>query len=457
GGDRPVPSRATPPTLTSQVTVVRRQRALKVAVPGLAFVVALVVFSLLSRPSSSAFPPPAAQVNARAPAGRSTDAQIRALQAAVRAAPEEAQRYALLGEAYLQRARETGDPAFYDRAEGVLVAGRERDPRSFDVRIGLGAVALARHDFRGALAHGRAARRLAPKLVRPYPVVFDAQLELGRYAAARRTLQVMIDLKPSLASYSRVSYFRQLHGDLRGAVEAMRLAVSAGGGRPENLAYVQTLLGDLEFERGRLGAADRAYRSAVASFPGHLPARAGLARLAAARGRLGVAIRSYRRLVARLPLPEHVIALAEAELAAGRRAQAREHLALVRAQQRLLAARGVRVDVDLAVFEADHGEARRAVRLARGAWSAAPSVRSADALGWALTRAGRPRQGLAWSRRALALGTQDPLFLLHAGLAARGDGQPRLARRLLGQALARNPRFSPWHAPVARRALRGLS
>ena len=40
----------------------------------------------------------------------------------------------------------------------------------------------------------------------------------------------------------------------------MRLAVEAGGQAPENVAYVQTLLGTLEVNRGHVVAARRAYR-----------------------------------------------------------------------------------------------------------------------------------------------------------------------------------------------------
>ncbi|MFN2450656.1 MAG: hypothetical protein ABR508_12865, partial [Candidatus Baltobacteraceae bacterium] len=78
--------------------------------------------------------------------------------------------------------------------------------------------------------------------------------ELGRYEQARRSLQRMIDMRPNLASYARVSYYRELHGDLDGALQAMSLAVSAGGQVPENVAYVQTLLGDLQATRGHRAA-----------------------------------------------------------------------------------------------------------------------------------------------------------------------------------------------------------
>ena len=52
-----------------------------------------------------------------------------------------------------------------------------------------GTLALARHDFDKGLELGRRALALAPDTVRPYSVIVDAQVELGRYADARRSLQ----------------------------------------------------------------------------------------------------------------------------------------------------------------------------------------------------------------------------------------------------------------------------
>ncbi len=184
--------------------------------------------------------------------------------------------------------------------------------------------------------------------------------------------------------------------------------------------------------------------------PEYAPAEAGRARLAASHGNLTASIRRWRALVARLPLPEYVIGLGEAELAAGRVRAAREDFALVRVQQRLLARAGVNTDVELAVFESDHGDAARGLRLARRAWAAAPSVRSADALGWALTRSGRREEGLGWARRARRLGSADPLFAFHAGMAARGGERQRLLRFALEHGLGARP----WQAKQAREALR---
>jgi tetratricopeptide (TPR) repeat protein len=266
----------------------------------------------------------------------------------------------------------------------------------------------------------------------------------------------MVDRKPDLDAYARVAALRELTGDLPGAAHALRLAVAAGGEAPENTAFVSAMLGNLELNRGRPGAAGPAYRAALAYQRSYGPAEAGLARTDAARGRLTAAIHRLRRLVDRLPMPQYVVELGEIELAAGQPARAHRDLALLGAQQRLLKAAGVETDALIALHEADHGDARHAVELGREAWHAAPSVRSADALGWALTRAGRPGEGLRWARRALRLGSRDPSFLCHAGMAARAAGRDGLARRYLRRALRQAPHFSALRAPRARSALRRL-
>ena len=212
------------------------------------------------------------------PPDATTAQRIEIFQRAVRDGIGGAEGYASLGDAYLQKVRENGDPAYYSRADRSFDEALRRDARSLDAVLGAGTLAGLRHDFPEQLRRGLEAHRLMPDLVAPYPVIADAQIELGRYGAAERTLQRLLDLKPNLTSYARVSYYRELRGDLEGAVEAMRLAVSAGAGVAENVAYVQNLLGDLQLQRGRTAAARTAYEAALARRPRYAPAKAGLAR-----------------------------------------------------------------------------------------------------------------------------------------------------------------------------------
>ncbi len=367
------------------------------------------------------------------------------------------QPYAQLGAAYLQKSAESGDPVWYESAEKALRAAGRADPSDVAAITGLGNLALSRHDFRAARRLGERARRLEPESNAAFPVLADAQIELGRYDEASRTLQQFVNRRPALPSYARISYFRELQGDLSGAVDAMRLAASAGGS-PFNVAAVQVLLGDLEFKRGRLGASRKAYLSSLRDLSNNTDAEAGLARVDAAQGRVTSALRRYRRLAAQPTATAELIReFGELQLAAGQRIRAKRTLSRVRSAEERFSRRGENTDVELAGFEADHGDPRRAVELAARGRAIHPSIRSDHALGWALTQAGRPKEGMRLIDRAIDHGWREPIVLYHAGMTARAIGATGDARRLLRRALAQNPRFSPLYAPRARRALEDLS
>jgi hypothetical protein len=384
----------------------------------------------------------ASSVSVSADPGAPTGDAVADFQRAVRAAPDNAGAYSGLGDAYLARARATGDPGFYSRAERAFDAALRRKPADLGALIGSGTLAGLRHDFRQQLEFGRRAATEAPALARPLTVIADAEIELGRYGAAERTIQRLVDEKPGLGAYARASYYRELSGDIPGAIEAMRLAVSAGGA-PENVAYVQVLLGDLELQRGRVGAARLAYTGALRSLPGFPGGMVGLARADAAGGDLGRAAARLRRAAERLPLTSTLNLLAQVERRLGRPAAAAAALDTARAQQALYRAARTAPDAEAVLFEADHGSPAAAVRLGRRVWQAAPSLRSADALGWALTRAGRPAAGYAFARRALALGSRDAAFRLHAGIAAKQAGLARPAARNLAIAEAAKVALTP--------------
>lgn len=363
---------------------------------------------------------------------------------------------ALLGHAELQLARETGDPVHYARAEKAFERASEIDPENVEALIGMGALALARHEFTVALGLGERALALNDSIPRIYGLIGDAQVELGRYDEALATVQRMVDLRPDLASYSRVSYLRELHGDLSGAIDAMQLALEAGGPNAENTEYVRVQLGHLHFAVGDLTSAEAAFATSQQRLPDFSPATSGLARVRAAQGSLTEAIELYRQATDRVPLAEHIVALGEVYEADGRDAEARDQYELAEAMQALFEANGVETDLELAAFLADHGDPQRAVALAREAYARTPTTAAADILGWALLAAGEIDEAARYADDALRLGGRNSRVLFHAGMIAEAAGQPQLARERLELALELNPAFSPLHAPLAVEALARL-
>lgn len=424
----------------------------------LAALLALAVVAAITalRPPA---PPVAVNLSAPLPMPRELgDPQLIAqLRERLRLNPDDADAYALLGVALLQRVRETGDPSLYGQAGQALDAAIARDPQHLDALIGQGSLALSRHQFQQALAWGERARAVAPRRAAVYGILGDAYNELGRYPEAVAAIQQMVNTRPDLHAYSRVAYLRELYGDVPGAIEMMALAVDAGAPGTESSLWARVQLGHLHFSRGDLAAAEEQYLLALAEREDYPYAQAGMARVWAAQGRHAQAARQYAAVIERLPLPEFVIALGELYESQGKTNEAQRQYGLVRAMQQLNADSGVDVDLELALFDADHGaDPAAAVARARAAYERRPSIYAADALAWALHRAGEHAEALRLSQEALRLKTRDANLHFRAGMIALAAGDPAAARARLSEALAINPHFSPLRAPLAQRALEEL-
>jgi len=389
--------------------------------------------------------------------GMGTNNVIAQAQAKLKTQPNDWQAVDLLAGAYLQKVREAGDPSYYPKVEPLLNRALAHDASDAEATTLMGTLALARHQFVAALDWGRKAHALDPASSRALGIIGDAQIELGRYPEALRSVQQMVDLRPDLSSYARVSYARELFGDVPGAIEAMQKAVEAGGPVPENSAYTRVLLGNLYLNAGRPQQADREYRQALFEYPGYPYGLAGIARVEAATGRYPDAVGHYRQAVDTYPLPDFVIALGDVYAATGDQRRASETYDLAAAEQQLYRANGVDLDAELALFDADHRRDLSAALLAaRAAMADRPSVRTADILAWTLFQTGDDRDAEAASRQALRLGTQDATMFFHRGMIEARLGQTAAAIGDLHQALYINPYFSLLWAPVARNTLISL-
>jgi tetratricopeptide (TPR) repeat protein len=389
--------------------------------------------------------------------GASTDKQIQSLQDRLRTNPDDWQAYSQLGLAYLQKVRETGDPTYYQKAEESLDMALKDHPDDYVSVSARGALALARHEFQSALDWGERAKQINPDIPYAYGVITDAQIELGRYSESVETLQSMVDLHPDMSSYSRVSYLRELHGDISGAIDMMQRAVDSGTPNAENTAWVRTQLGNLFFNTGDLDHAELEYQRTLQDRPDYVYAIAGLGRVHAARGDMKAAIQSFDQAVAIMPMPEFVIALGDLYQVTGQTRKADQQYKLLATIEKLYRANGVDMDMEIALFNADHDRnMEETVALARKAYASRPSIHGADALAWALYKTGQYEEAQKFSDEALQLGTKDALKLFHAGMIAHALQNDKMAQKYLEQALDINPHFSILYSDQAQETLQSI-
>lgn len=381
---------------------------------------------------------------------------IESAQQQLREDPDDALTWALLGSAYVEQARASADPSYYEKAQGALDRSMRLQPEdNGEAMIGLGALANARHDFAEAKKWALAARELRPATGEVHGVLADALTQLGEPAAATAAVQRMLDTKPGVAAFTRASYDLELHGRVDDARLALQRAL-ADAYSPDTLAFCRYYLGELAFNSGDLDEAAAQYEAGLAVSRNHPTLQQGRAKVAAARGDLPRALAGYQALTSRVPLPQYVQEYGELLLAAGRTEQAAAQFTLFTQQQRLYEAAGSTDDLAVAQFAADHGDPAAALRRAQAEWQRRQSVFVADAMAWALHANGRHAEALTYADRAAALGWRNATFTYHRGMILAALDRREEARRQLTEALEINPYFSPLHAPRARAALAEL-
>lgn len=413
------------------------------------------VLKLSSTPSRARIAPLPAELNA-ATGGPTTpaDREITGSLAHINARPDDPQGYNSLADAFMQKARETGDFSLNDRARVALEHSLQVAPNNPDAVRLQAKLLLTLHQFPEALAAAERARTLKPNDAQVYGALTDALVELGRYPEALQAVQQMVNLRPDADSYARVSYLRELHGDLSGALEAMRQAALATNPQDvESTAWVRVHYGLLLLANGQRELAETEFANALRVFPDYHAARAAQARARLHTGDITGAIDYYRQAQNRVPLPDYALALGDLYQAQGQQSEAEKQYALVEAIERAGAVQGT-YSRQLAMFWADRDQhLDAALATAEREYQQRQDIYTCDALAWTLYKNGRHAEAQAKITEALRLNTRDPRLLFHAGLIALKNGDNTRGHSYLRDALALDPQFDALQAAVARQAL----
>lgn len=384
------------------------------------------------------------------------DGQIMALRSRVATQPADARSWGSLALLLIEHARQRVDPTSYAEATEAIKRSFEAQPQGNDVALAAKAALLsAQHRFAPALAAANAARRIDRYSLPALAVRVDALTELGRLPAALASARQLDARQPGLSATTRLAYQAELRGQFRLAQRYFSDALEDALD-PASRAFIEFHLGQLSLRSGRLDVAGAHYRAALDAVPGDVAATAGRAELFAVGGRSSRAIEVLDELVNRVPLPEHLISLGELHLLAGDPESAEAQFEVVRSSARLAQASGVRPDLELAWFEADHGDPTRALQLARAEWSKRQPPMVADALAWALHVNGRDAAALRYARLATAYGG-DARSWHHRGAIEASLGRDADARRHLRRALQLDAGYGPWQVTQVQEALAGLA
>jgi tetratricopeptide (TPR) repeat protein len=267
----------------------------------------------------------------------------------------------------------------------------------------------------------------------------------------------MVDLRPDSSAYARISYLRSLHGDINGAIEAMKAAVQAANPNdPEAVAWCRVQLGNELMNAGKLDVAEQEFDEALLTFADHHLALQAKARARVAAGDLQGAVQIYKRQREKAPSSDVAQALGELYTLLGRAGAAKNEYETFESLERENAAieRSWRHMVN---YWLDHdANLEESLRLATSEYESRKDIFTCDSQAWALFKNGRVEEAKKVINEALRTGTKDARINFHAATIYKALNLRDKAAQHLEFAVRLNSSFDPVQMESARKMLAEL-
>lgn len=359
--------------------------------------------------------------------------------------PRSALDMAQLAALLMEDGRMRGDESAFVQAESL--ARRSLDERTRrNGRSGalLANALVAQHRFGEAQQVSRELVDWEPETPAYRALLAETSMETGAYEEAIRMLGSIRPQREELGIAPRFARWAELTGQPGEARRILRAARDEALRRPdlsdEQRAWFSLRLADVELRHGNLRNASAAIKSGLKHSPEDWRLILARARLESARGEWSDAVRSGEAVLAAVPSADAFALLATAHAALGQNDEASGFSMALEAIARRSSG-GLHRTWAFALLDQGR-EASELVSLAAADTLARRDAHTLDLLGWALHRAGRSRDALPLARRAIALGSVEPMLRFHAGMIELAAGDPDSART---------------HLQVAKRGRRALT
>jgi len=352
---------------------------------------------------------------------------------------------------YLQEARSTGNYSYYDKAAMNCVNEvLKKDAKNFEALTFRATIYLSQHHFADGLRVATDVQKLYPYNAYVYGILVDANVELGSYATAVEDADKMVSIRPDIRSYSRISYLREIYGDIPGAIDAMKLAVDAGSPGSESTEWARVQLGKLYEQLGQMKYAEMYYTIALDNRPGYPYALAGLARVAVASKDFPKAIDFYRRADSESNDYSFKEALVEALKLAGQNQQSQstareiiEHMETAAREMAQGDSSGHYADREMAYAYLAVNDYDNALKHALLEYNRRPNnIDANETAAWLYYQQGNYAKALSYIKTALQTNCKNPTLLCHTGLIYAKVGDKTSAKNYLEEALKNNSNIS---------------
>ena len=358
--------------------------------------------------------------------------------------PEDIKSRIALASLYIQEARITGNYAYYDMAAMKYVNDVLKiDPSNFEGLTLKALLFISQHHFAEGLAIAEQAQKINPHNAFVYGILVDGNVEMGNYETAVEYSDKMVSIRPDIRSYSRISYLREIHGDYNGAIEAMKMAVEAGGAGDESTEWARIQLGQLYEKNGDYLNAKMHYTIALDERPGYAYGLAGMARIALHEKNHNSAIAYYASADSSINDYSLKEELADVYYAAGEKKKGDELIRNIIDEMKKNAATvneedsaGHYADMELAHAYLKINEYDNALQHALMEYNRRPgNIDVNETVAWVYYKQGNYEKAVPYIKAAMKTKSKKPGLLCRAGLIYAKTGDKAIAKALIQEGL----------------------
>ena len=366
--------------------------------------------------------------------------------------PSDIKSFVGLAAIYLQEARSSGNFAYYDKAAlNCIHAILKKDANNFEALTFRAMIYLSQHHFAEGLKAAMQIEKSYSYNAFVYGILVDANVELGNYQAALDDADKMVSIRPDIRSYSRISYLREIYGDIPGAIEAMKLAVDAGAPGTESTEWARVQMGKLYEQIGEMKYAEMHYTIALNNRPGYPYALAGLARIAVNKKDYQKAIELYQQADSSSNDYSFKEIMVEVYRLAGNKQQSLsvanaiiDEMEKSAEKMRKGDSSGHYADKEMAYAYLSVDNYDKAIEHALLEYNRRPNnIDANETLGWVYYKKADYAKAESYIKAALQTDCKNPVLLCHAGLIYAKAGEKTDAKKYIQQALKNNPNISP--------------
>ncbi|MGV3525272.1 MAG: tetratricopeptide repeat protein [Candidatus Sericytochromatia bacterium] len=346
-----------------------------------------------------------------------------------------------LADAYLRKARASGENGWYLLAEQAAQRSLARF-ENMGARLVQAHIALARHDFAEARRLAQQIEKQEPESVQSLFITLD--LAVGENQRAFQRAQQWVKHSPSLSSYTQRALAHMALGDYPAAEADFKKAISREQtGEVNGSAMARTWLARLYAQSGQLDKARDLYREALRIQPNQPVSLGLLADLYLRQGDWQAAENSYAKAYQHSQSPSYLLGQAQARQLAGASPVALWEKAEAALRRDLsTGAFGHRRDLArLLLAQAQPGNLQEALTLMQAEYRSRQDQETRNLLAQSFAKQGRWAEAQQVLTAALAQGGYNAEILYRAAHTARALGKTDQAKRLLRHAQTLDPGF----------------